>query len=130
MGAYAPIATGILAGQACPGSRGARTGIGQGMVQRREKKIMHAAGIAKTHFVFLWMNVDVDTLRRQFQEQHERRMAAVKKHILESLSHRMRDHPVAYGPAIDKEKLAVGLGAVIARLSHPAVQTNFSPVAG
>ena len=72
------------------------------------------------------MDIDVNTLRRQLHEQHERRMAAVKNHILERFSHGMRDHAVAYSPAIDKEKLAVGPGAVIAWFGHPAVHTNLS----
>ena len=83
---------------------------------------MHHARIAKPDLGFLRMHVNVHTLRRQLQVQHEGRMPAVVKHILVCLAHRVGDQSVLHGASIDEEKLLVGLRPVVARFGHPAVQ--------
>ena len=52
--------------------------------------LMHGAAVAKAHFGFGGMHVDIDQRRINVEKQHKARMAAVVQHILVGLTHRVR----------------------------------------
>ena len=68
------------------------------------------------------MHVDVDALRIEIEEQHERRMAAMEQHVGVSLAHGMGDDAIAHKPAVDVEVLLIGLAARRRRQADPAGQ--------
>ncbi len=94
------------------------------IVQRAINEIVYEPPFAKTHFAFRGMHVDVDEHGIELEKQHERGMPAVEQHIRIRLTHRMRDEPIAYRPAVDMEMLLIGLRARRGRQTDPAGQAQ------
>ena len=85
---------------------------------------MHEARLAKAHFEFLRMRVDVDARRVHFEVQHVGRVAAVEQHVAIREPHGAGDELVAQRPAVQEEMLLVGLAARVGRQAEPAVQAH------
>jgi hypothetical protein len=75
------------------------------------------------------MNVHIDTRVVDLEEQHERWMALMMQHVVESLPNGVREQLVAYESAIDEGVLVVAVAAVESRRSDKAVQPRTFPLA-
>src|SRR5438309_906060 len=65
---------------------------------------MDRAGVAEAHFSLGRMDVDVDRLRIDFQEEHDRRMT-VEVEGLRRAIRRVRQNAIAHETPIDEEEL-------------------------
>ena len=79
--------------------------------ERMHDQRAHQAGIAKTHFGFGRMHVDVDLARRERDEQSDQRMAVARQIIGVGRAHRADQELVADRPAVDEKILAERVGA-------------------
>ena len=71
---------------------------------------MYCAAVAKAHFGFGGMHVDIHQRRIDIEKQRERRMAVVMQHILIRLTYRVREQFVAHVAAVHIEVLCVARG--------------------
>ena len=83
------------------------------MAQPRDDKPAHKRRIAKPHFGFGRVDVDVEFLGRKFEEQRQHRVAIARQHIGIGPAHRPDQQPVLDRAPVDKQVLVIG---------HPAVE--------
>ena len=69
------------------------------------------AGIAKAHFRFRRVHVDVDFGRRKLDKQRHERMAIARQIIGIGRTHGTDEQLVAYRPSVDEQILAERIGA-------------------
>ena len=91
-----------------------------------EHELMDTLAFAKAHFALGWMHVHVHLLRRQFEEQHERRVPLVVQDVLIGLAHRVHQHLVTHETAIDEKILLVAGGAGIGGQGGDTVQVQIA----
>ena len=71
-------------------------------------EIVNQSSVAEPHFMLGRVDVDIHPARIKLQEQHERGMPAVEKHVGIRLAHGVRDDPVLHRATVDVEVLLVG----------------------
>ena len=119
-----------LAGSLChqpghiggPGRRGPVQRPRQRRFQRPDNQPAHQAGIAKPHFGFCRMHIDIDSARIAGQIQHQRRVPVAGQIIHISAAHRAMQQLVAHRTAIDEQILRLRIGAVQRRQAGIAGQ--------
>ena len=82
---------------------------------------MDIARVAKSHFVFSWMHIDVDQIRCQLQEQNIYGMTAMKHYVTVGLANRMAYKLVANAAPIDVKKLLIHVAAIMLRQPNPTI---------
>ena len=93
------------------GRRRARTVTGERRFQRVHDQGANQAGIAKAHFRFRRVHVDVDLARRKLDKQRHERMAIARQIIGIGRTHGAEEKLVAYRPSVDEQILAERIGA-------------------
>src|SRR3989338_2678764 len=78
-----------------------------------KNELVDALALAETYLALGRMHVHIDLLRRQFEEQHEGRMALVVQDVLIRLAQRVAGDLVAHEAAVDEEVLRVARAARI-----------------
>ena len=94
-----------------------------------EHELVDALTFAEAHFALGRMHVHIHLFRRQFEEQHEGRMALVVQDVLIGLAHGVREHLVAHEAAIDEEILFVACRARIGGQGGDTVQLQAADLA-
>jgi hypothetical protein len=96
----------------------------QHLLQGSKQKIMDSARIAKSHFQFLRMRIDVDPARIHLQVQQVGAKSAMKQHVAISQARGAHQDFVAHEAPIQKAELQVRLAARKGRQRQPSRQAQ------
>jgi hypothetical protein len=86
---------------------------------------MDIARVAKAHFLFRWMRIDIYEPRVERQVQHISAVTAAIENIAIGKSHRIHQQTIAHAAAIDEPELLIGLRARCSRKSEPARERHW-----
>ena len=70
-------------------------------------ELMHGAGVAKAHFGFGRVDIDVNQRRVDVDKQADRRLASAMQHVAIRFAQGVADDFVAHEPAIDEHLLTI-----------------------
>ena len=85
---------------------------------------MNCLRIAKSHFAFGRVHVDINACRIDLKKQYVSRVTVVMQHILISLAQCVREYLVAHEAAIDEKILRISARTARSGCARPAMYAN------